>query len=64
MSNKTTYSMSGVISGVKSQDTLGSLLGRLLVPAQDRVTELPRVVIVEGRGSSVNVISGSEDCSK
>ena len=57
-----TYSISGVISEVKSQETLGSPVARLPVPAQDRVTELPNVVMVEGLGSSVNVMFGSAEC--
>ena len=55
--------MSGVILGVKSQETLGSPVGKLLVPAQERVTELPSVVIVEGRGSFVNNMFGSGGCN-
>jgi hypothetical protein len=56
--------MFGVILGVKSHETLGFPFGRLPVPKQDRVTELPRVVMVEGRGSSVKDMFGSEDGSQ
>ena len=56
------YFLSGSTSAVNSQEMVGCPLGRLVLPAQDRVTELPSVVIVWGRGSSVSVMFGSARC--
>ena len=61
MMSEKTYPISGFIWGVKSQDTAGSPVVKLLVPAQDRVTELPNVVMVDGLGTSVNVMLGSAE---